>query len=134
MAERTHASQPECETVKAPFVVFNKAAHASNALPSCILLADEAPTFDKNPVMEASTLPREKVEPARQLKNITDWNKEVNTYGSFLISPDGEALLPPKMLEIILKELERKSKSKSKIFGNTQFLCSEVLHIALDNT
>ena len=129
MAERIHASQPECETVKAPFVVFNKAAHASNALPSCILLADEAPTFDKNPVMEASTLPGEKVEPARQLKN-----KEVNTYGSFLTSPDGEALLPPKMLEIILKELERKSKSKLKIVGNTQFLCSEVLHIALDNT
>ena len=74
------------------------------------------------------------MEPARQLKNITDWNKEVNTYGSFLISPDGEALLPPKMLEIILKELERKSKSKLKIVGNTQFLCSEVLHIALDNT
>ena len=79
MAERTHVSQPECKTVEAPFVVFNKAAQASNALPSCLLLADEALTSDKNPVMEASTLPGEKVEPARQLKNITDWNKEVNT-------------------------------------------------------
>ena len=84
--------------------------------------------------MEASALPGEKVKPARQLKNITDWNKEVNTYGSFIISLDGEALSPPRMLEIILKELERKSKSKLKIFGNTHFLYSEVLHIALDNT
>ena len=141
MAERTHASQPKCETIEAPFVVFNKAAHASNALPLCILLADEAPTFDKNQdsyqslnLIKASTLPGEKVEPARQLKNITDWNKEVNTYSSFLISPNGEALLPTKMLETILKELERKSKSELKIVGNTQFLCLEVLHIALDNT
>ena len=76
----------------------------------CSRLGDEATEFDYQ-VLEASSAPTVQEQPER-LKSNSKWKEQVNQYGSFLISCQRETLLPPGMLDKILKDVEEKSKRK----------------------
>ena len=56
-------------------------------------LDDRATEFD-HPVLEASSTPPVQEQP-EHLKNISKWKEQVNQHGSFLMSAQREALLPP---------------------------------------
>ena len=62
-------------------------------------LDDRAIEFD-HPVLEASSTPPVQEQP-EHLKNISKWKEQVNQHGSFLMSAQREALLPPGMLDKI---------------------------------
>ena len=78
-------------------------------------LDDRATEFD-HPVLEASSTPPVQEQP-EHLKNISKWKEQVNQHGSFLMSAQREALLPPGMLDKILKEVEEKSTRKLKFLA-----------------
>ena len=82
------------------------------------LLADEPPAqlssnFSGN-VPETAQCPHtQTVKQQVVLKNITNWKVKKTLFGEAKVSADGEAILPPEMLNKILKENELLSSSKT---------------------
>ena len=64
--------------------------------------------FLKNPSLTLYKLSLQVV-----LKDITNWKVKKTLFGEAKVSADGEAILPPEMLNKILKENELLSSSKT---------------------
>ena len=99
-----------------PSVFEIRASASETEMVTCLELANEAPEFvdiTQEPASTGSSTCTATATPTPSvLLDITNWEKRTTPYGDTLTSDHGGTILPPNMLDKMLKKIDSLSKRK----------------------
>ena len=99
-----------------PSVFEIRASASETEMVTCLELANEAPEFvdiTQEPASTGSSTCTATATPTPSvLLDITNWEKRTTLYGDTLTSDHGGTILPPNMLDKMLKKIDSLSKRK----------------------